>query len=105
MGNKNNSGRVTTREFYEALLDQNKQREQMELRIIGKIDEVIAIHNDFQVRTEARLAAGNTKFENIEADIDKLDDSVEDLKLWDRRLGIIAVIGSAIATAIGWNRQ
>ena len=36
----NNSGRVTTREFYNALLDQNKQRSEMELRIIEKLSEI-----------------------------------------------------------------
>ncbi len=36
----NNSGRVTTREFYNALLDQNKQRSEMELRIMEKLSEI-----------------------------------------------------------------
>ena len=35
-----NSGRVTTREFYDALLDQNKQRSDMELRIMEKLSEI-----------------------------------------------------------------
>jgi hypothetical protein len=34
-----NGGRVTTREFYVALLDQNKQRADMETRLIEKITE------------------------------------------------------------------
>ena len=33
------NGRVTTREFYKALLDQNKQRADMEARLIEKITE------------------------------------------------------------------
>ena len=39
MSNTMPNGRVTTREFYEALLDQNKQRADMETRLVEKITE------------------------------------------------------------------
>jgi len=97
MSKDNDGGRVTTREFYEALLDQNKQRADMERRIITKIDDGITAHTEFQISTEARLAAGNVKFKNLEDDIDKL-------KLWDRGLGVLSVISSTLAGIIGSNK-
>jgi len=98
MDEKNNSGRVTTREFYEALLDQNKQREQMELRIVGKIDDVITLFHNFEVKTEARLAAGNEKFENI-------DEEIKSLKKWDKIIGYGDAILAFIAAALGLRNQ
>jgi len=97
MSNGDDTGRVTTKEFYIALLDQNKQREQMERRIITKIDDSFEPILQFQIDTEARLAAGNIKFKNMEDDIDKL-------KLWDRGLGMLTIIGSTIAGIFGANK-
>ena len=41
----NNGGRVTTRELYNALQDQNKERRDMEQRIMAKIDCLPALKN------------------------------------------------------------
>ena len=38
MSGEENSGRVTTREFYDALLAQNEEAAKRERRIIGKIE-------------------------------------------------------------------
>ena len=40
MPNASNGGKVTTREFYNALLDQNKERANMERRLGIKIDGI-----------------------------------------------------------------
>ena len=58
-----NGGRVTTREFYDALLQQNKdmtagfdkqngQRADMERRIIGKMDNVCKSVDQHEIRIE-----------------------------------------------------
>lgn len=36
-GGSNSGGRVTTKQFYEALLDQNRQRSEMEKRLLEKL--------------------------------------------------------------------
>ncbi len=41
----NNGGRVTTRELYNALQDQNKERWDMEQRIMAKVDCLPALKN------------------------------------------------------------
>lgn len=37
---ENGNGYITTEKFYEALMKQSKERENTELRILGKIEEV-----------------------------------------------------------------
>jgi len=90
----NDSGRVTTREFFNALLAQNDRMGQMELRIVNKINEGITAQQEFQQGVEARLATGSERFKHFDSDI-------KDLKKWDRGIGILSVIGSIIASAIG----
>jgi len=91
------SGRVTTRELYGALIDQTKAMGEMEIRIIDRINIGISSQRDNQQQVEARLAAGAVHFENLEKDVDNL-------KLWDKGIGILALIGTAIASAIGINK-
>ena len=84
------NGRVTTREFYEALLDQNKQRADMETRLGDKID---LIHSD--------IAANNEKFIAHDKRID--GNSTEIKKVRNLNAGI-ALLASTIAGIIGINR-
>jgi len=97
MSENNDSGRVTTRQFYDALVDQTKEMGKMELRIVDRINVGITAQQEFQQSVEARLAAGSERFKHFDSDI-------KDLKKWDRGIGIISVIGSIIASAIGMDK-
>ena len=77
------NGRVTTREFYDALI-------KMDRRLGDKID---GIHSE--------LAAGNTKFDSMEKRID--ENSSEIKKVRNLNTGI-ALLASTIAGIIGVNR-
>ena len=48
----NNEGRVTTRELYTALQDQNKERRKMEDRIMAKVDCIPAMKNQVDTNTK-----------------------------------------------------
>ena len=91
---EDNSGRITTKQFYDELVKQTKEMGQMELRIVDRINVGITSQQEYQTKVDARLAAGSVHFKKFEKDIDNL-------KLWDKGLGILALIGTAIATAIG----
>ena len=98
------SGRVTTRELYNALIEQtekiggiSKEMSQMELRIVEKIHVGIVSQQEYRTQTDARLAAGSVHLKH-------LDDDVNNLKLWDKGIGILALIGTAIASAIGFDK-
>ena len=79
----NNGGRVTTREFYDALIA-------MDRRLGDKID---GIHS--------ALAAGNTKFDSMDKRID--GNSSEIKKVRNLNTGI-ALLTSTIAGILGVNR-
>ena len=87
MSPNDNSTRVTTKEFYVALLDQNKERSAMEGRLGDKID---AIHSD--------IAANNEKF--IAHD-KRISSNSADIKKVGSLNAVVAVIGSTIAGIIG----
>ena len=91
---ENNSGRVTTRQFYEALVEQTKEMGKMELRIVNKINDGIAAQQELQKSVESRLTADYERIGALEGDVEKLEK-------WDKRIGILSVIGSVIASAIG----
>ena len=81
MNDKN--GRVTTREFYDALID-------MDRRLGDKID---GIHS--------ALAAGNTKFDSMDK---RIDGNSAEIKKVRNLNTFIALLGSTIAGIIGVNR-
>lgn len=89
-----NSGRISTKTFYAALLKQTEKMGEMEVRIIDRISEGITSQQEYRIQTDARLAAGSVHLEH-------LDDDIKSLKLWDRGLGIVSIIGSTIASIIG----
>jgi len=76
--------------YTDAVLEFSDRLDVVEQRIIDKLDR----NFEWQRGVDARLATGAEKFKHLERDIDHL-------KLWDRGLGILTVIGTAIATAIG----
>ena len=41
MSTPSNGNRVTTTKLYDLLMEQHEQRHQMELRIIGRMDEIM----------------------------------------------------------------
>ena len=97
MSNTMSNGRVTTREFYEALLDQNKQRADMETRLGDKID---LIHSD--------IAKGEVRFEAMEKRCvviaKRVDTNTDDIKKVRNLNAGIALLASTIAGIIGINR-
>jgi len=90
---EDNSGRITTKQFYDELVKQTKEMGQMELRIVDRINVGITAQQEYQQRVDARLAAGSVHFEKFEKDIDNL-------KLWDRGIAILAMLGSALGIGI-----
>jgi len=76
--------------YTDAVLEFSDRLGIVERRIIDKLDK----NFEWQRGVDARLATGAEKFKHLEND-------VHNLKLWDRGLGILTVIGTAIATAIG----
>ncbi len=86
----NNSGRVTTREFYIALLDQNKQRGDMERRLGDKLDDITS-----------SIAAGDEKFDAMDK---RIDENAGEIKKVRNLNTFIALLGSTIAGIIGVNK-
>ena len=82
-----NGNRVTTAQLYEMMIEQHEQRHQMELRIIGRIDEIMkcfpALQNQVSTNKE---------------EIDKLRTKGD---RWDTVNTLIAIVGSAISGWIG----
>ena len=97
MSPTDNGGRVSTREFYVALLDQNKERAAMESRLGDKID---LIHSD--------LAADAAKFASLDKSCvvisKRIDDNSDEIKKVRNINTFIALLGSTIAGIIGVNR-
>ena len=98
-GNKN-GGRVTTAQFHQAQLEQIKEMgnlrlelSSMELRIVEKINEGIKAQQEYQKGTDAKLATDKTRLDNH-------DDVIKNLKIWDRALGILSIIGSVFGIGI-----
>jgi len=79
--------------YTDAVLEFSDRLDVVEQRIIDKLDK----NFEWQREVDARLATGAEKFKGIEKDIDNL-------KLWDRGLGIVSIIGSTIASIIGIER-
>ena len=92
--NMSNGGRVTTREFYEALLDQNKQRADMETRLGDKIDDIHSEIAKGEVRYEAmgKRCVALTK---------RVDTNTDDIKKVRNLNAGIALLASSIAGFLG----
>ncbi len=82
-----NGGRVTTRELYNALQQQNKERADMERRIVGKIDDIC----DAVSRHDERIKRNSQE-------VDKLRNrsNVNDIAV-----GIGAAIAAAVSAVFG----
>lgn len=96
-----NGGRVTTREFYDALLDQNKARADMELRILDRLDTITSS----LATTDARFKATDDKIAVCYKTLS--DDISENKKTIDKVRNLnaaIALLGSTIAGIIGVNK-
>ena len=86
MSNATNGGRVTTREFYDALLNQNKERSEMERRLGTKIDGI---------------SLSIAKIDSMDKRID--ENSSEIKKVRNLNTGI-ALLASTIAGILGVNK-
>jgi len=60
-GEVGNGGRVTTRDLYEAVIQQNNERAEMERRIIAKMDTVC----DLVSRNEERIKHNKEDIESL----------------------------------------
>ena len=78
----NDSGRVTTREFYNALLNQNDRMDTMERRILTRID-------------------GVTEGFATKKDVEDLEEDVADLKKRNKIIDVALSIGIIFSTTIG----
>lgn len=94
MSPNDNSGRVTTREFYDALLDQKKENVDMERRIMGGIGDIKQIQAD----TEARLDVGNTRFKGQDS---KIEINRKNIIRVGSINAILMTVGSYIAAKLG----
>lgn len=94
MSANDNGGRVTTREFYNALLDQKKENADMERRIMGGIDDIKQIQTD----TEARLSVGSTRFEGQDS---KIEINRKNIIRVGSINAILMTVGSYVAAKLG----
>ena len=93
----NSSGRVSTREFYEALLNQNEAMSQMDRRLVKRLDIILSDNAEFkaeQAKSEARLDATDKR----------IDENVDSIKNVRNLNAFIALLGSTIAGIIGVNK-
>jgi len=86
-GEPTNGGRVTTRELYIALQEQNKERADMERRILTKMDTVC----DSVSRQDERIKRNSEEVEKL-----RTRSNINDVAV-----GIAAAVASAIAAAFG----
>jgi len=78
-----NNGKPTTREFYQALLQQNDRMDQMERRILAKLDVLPALV---------------TKIDANESEIDKLRGRSNAI---DLGIGLMTLIGTLLGISLG----
>ena len=97
MSPTDNGGRVTPREFYDALMDQNKARAKMELRLGDKIDDITSA-----------IAASNVRFEAMDKSCisisKRIDTNVADITKVRNLNAILTALFSSIAAFVGLSR-
>jgi len=86
----NNGGRVTTRELYDALQQQNRERAEMERRILGKLDDVC----DVVSRHDERIKKNDAEITNLRS-----RSNINDVAV-----GVAAAIAAAVSAVIGANK-
>lgn len=86
-GNPENGGRVTIRELYGVLQEQNEARTEMEHRIIGKLDDVC----DSVSRHDERIKRNTDEIEKL-----RTRSNVNDIAV-----GVAAAVTSAISAFFG----
>ena len=90
MSQNTSNGKVTTREFYNALLEQNKERAAMENRLGDKID---TIHSE--------IAANNEKFKACDK---RISTNTTDIKKVGSLNALATIVAATVAGIIGTNR-
>jgi hypothetical protein len=107
----NGHGRVTTREFYDALLKQNERMDEIERRVLARVDKVndkldtILTEGSPIVRKLERKL--DLEIECLQAGIDKANgridtsnEQITDLRIRSNRLDAIIGVGAAIGASI-----
>ena len=114
------NGRVTTRQFYEALLKQNERMDAISQRQSERVDQLerrlLSAMQDITRTEPIRLVQ---QINTIEKSLDQeererkeedkcLQDDIDDLRIkssrWDKALVAVTTITSTIAAIIGVNR-
>ncbi len=80
----NNSGRVTTQQHYEAIMQLRDEAHERELRIMDKLDD------GFQ-SLEAKLVHR----------MDLQDQRIDRVASWEKVIGIVATVWPGLATVLG----
>lgn len=89
----NGDGRITMRQFYDAILSQNERMNNMEQRLVGKLDKLIA-------EGSPALVARIGKLEEEQRDTCK---ELEDIKKVTYTWGGVNSIAAVIAGLLGLN--
>ena len=92
-----NGGRISTKTFYEALLNQNKEASEREQRIIAKIDTLSIVVSGVAKQPEICQAY----FENMNNRIDSNKKEIEKSRLWEKLLALFTMIAAALGIASG----
>jgi len=98
-----NGGRVTTQEFYTALLKQADNRMEMERRIITRLDSIIEAQNDFSKVTLASITECGVKQQAANDRIKANEEAIKTLGKWDKGIVVVSTIFSTIAGIIGFD--
>ena len=105
MSEKSNGGRVTTREFYDALLNQNDSRENMERRIMSELKE-IKKHGETvanaSVKTEGRCNALEDKIDGKGGVNARIEILATDTKANARNIKVVGALEAALLVVCGW---
>lgn len=104
MYDMSNGNRITTRQFYEALIEQNKLREESFKEMNGKLDTVIAGNSGFRTllaKNETRILAIDKRLDGHDSDIKT---NVDEIRKARNINATLTAILSAIAGFVGLQR-
>lgn len=100
------AGKVTTREFYDALLRQNERMDAMERRIINRLDEMTRVEPP---ALSARVKTAERDIDALKARLDEAHRMIDELRIQSVRgdkfvaamTGALTVIASTFAAWVG----
>jgi len=96
MPEEKNGGRISTRQFYEALLNQNKDAAEREQRIITKIDTLTLTVSAVAKQPEICQAY----FKDMNNRIDSNKEEIGKSRLWEKLLALFTMVAAALGIGI-----